>query len=666
VNEWGFGATLGTGGAGGDFSSILTEPISGEYDFFKQKGAWRFGVGLSFGSFNMKQPYQNEEEWGFQQTYLSATRFFRTEAAVRPYLRARFGLARLHPRSEVFAFSPPPEEPGDSPTKPANGFSVGVIPGLEFRLSRAAFVDASFSWTYFTVDEYDLSPVRLPNASSGSSWEARLGLNWFPNGGQPTGSRRAGPKDAWGVQKSWGWAAGETLAINLVSSGVNEYMRNANFNQISPRSWAYNFDYGFTFDDNEFKTNQYVHPFNGAAYYNSGRANGLNFWSSTATAVGGALFWECCGETHPMSFNDMVSTGIGGIALGEAQYRLSSQILNNQSGGAGRFFREFGGLLVDPIRGVNRLVSGRWFRKEDNPTDSMDWRPPGGVTFVAVGARVMGQGESLSEDTKTQSTILLNHTYGDVFDNERRGPFDYMDFVAELNTPQKEVPPSEDDRNGLDAKGRLSNVQIRGNLKTWALGQASKPNHVLALVQYFDYMNNQAYEFGGQSFGLSLFSRFKLGDKVGLKTRVDGSAMVLGGVNSDYSWLADVAHQERIREYDYGPGLGTLVSATLSVSGKPILYALYRFQWISVSNGSVYNEGNFGSDADHYIQGGGIRLNIPLKGGFGLGGDVTLFQRDSHYSLVNPQAGIDRRRDVNQRNPQARAYLSYTSVRGAR
>ena len=34
----------------------------------------------------------------------------------------------------------------------------------------------------------------------------------------------------------------------------------------------------------------------------------------------------------------------------------------------------------------------------------------------------------------------------------------------------------------------------------------------------------------------------------------------MGAVNADYSWLADVADQERIREYDYGPGVGGIGS----------------------------------------------------------------------------------------------------------
>ena len=78
-----------------------------------------------------------------------------------------------------------------------------------------------------------------------------------------------------------------------------------------------------------------VHPFNGATYYNAARANGIGFWGSSGMALAGAFTWECCGETHPMAFNDMVSTTLGGIARGEVAYRVSSLILDNTKRGKG-------------------------------------------------------------------------------------------------------------------------------------------------------------------------------------------------------------------------------------------------------------------------------------------------------------------------------------------
>jgi uncharacterized protein DUF3943 len=656
---WGFNGSLGTGGAGGDFGNLFVKPVTWDFGFFRQQGAWRFGAGVTFESFKMKEPYQDELEWGFQQIYLSGTRLFNTKGTLRPYVQLRAGLAALRPRSELFMMNPlPPDwEKGQATQARSTGFAAGIVPGLEVKLSRAAFLDASLGWTYFSVSDYDLSPVGQPPRGSGTALEGRLGITWLPNGEEQGEGAEGGPRDAWGVKRSYGWAAGEVLAINNVASVSAQYARNVDWSETSPRSWWDNIKYGFAYDSDDFKTNQWIHPFNGAAYYNSSRANGIGFWPSTLFAATGAFWWEMGGETQRMSFNDMFSTGIGGIALGEVQYRLSSEILDNRARGKGRLLREIGAFVVDPVRGFNRLVSGDAKRQADNPVDHQDWRPPGETNFVAVGYRTIkdtatvtlasGESRDISRETDHTATVVLNHDYGNVFDNPRRKPYDYIDFVAELN---------------VGGTFSLENVQIRGNLFSWPLGDKSSPNHVLAVVQHFEYMNNTAYKFGSQSIGPALLSRFRLSDRFTLRTRVDGVVgLLLAGINSEYSFLADVPNRERLREYDYGPGLGTAVQASLLLSGRPLLTALYRFDWVTVHNGSVYDRELEGLDAEHYIQAVGVRLVIPLKGGLGIGGDLYEFLRDTDFMFTDAVTGQGRTEHVRQHNPQARVYVALTS-----
>jgi hypothetical protein len=163
--------------------------------------------------------------------------------------------------------------------------------------------------------------------------------------------------------------------------------------------------------------------------------------------------------------------------------------------------------------------------------------------------------------------------------------------------------------------------------------------------------------------GVALSSRFRLSDRFGLATRVDANGIILGAVNSDYSKLADVAEQERFREYDYGPGLGGSASVALSMNGRPLLAALYRFAWIDVRNGSIYSKGSLGLSADHYVQMAGLRLIVPIKGSLGLGADGYVFLRQSDYILTLADAGVSRRQDISQRNPQLRVYLAMNNTR---
>jgi hypothetical protein len=51
--------------------------------------------------------------------------------------------------------------------------------------------------------------------------------------------------------------------------------------------------------------------------------------------------------------------------------------VDNQARGAGRTWREVGGFLIDPIRGFNRSLVGKSSRVYANPSDPMDWNPPG-------------------------------------------------------------------------------------------------------------------------------------------------------------------------------------------------------------------------------------------------------------------------------------------------
>jgi hypothetical protein len=124
-----------------------------------------------------------------------------------------------------------------------------------------------------------------------------------------------------------------------------------------------------------------------------------------------------------------------------------------------------------------------------------------------------------------------------------------------------------------------------------------------------------------------------------------------------------VANRERFREYDYGPGVGTGIEATLTRKGLPLLAFYYRFHYIDVSNGSIFNKDETlelpggetivleGSDAKHYLQAPGLRLFVPILGKLGLGADAFYVLRKSRYDAPFL-------RDTDQRNPEVRVYLA--------
>ena len=674
---WHLYAGLGYGTIGKEYGSFLEEPVQYELRIARELkgGKWRLGGGVQFGSTTMKPPYQDQEEWAHFETFLTARRVFSPRGRIRPYLEGRLGVARVHPRSELFYYEEPANlPPGDSPTKAAKGTAANVQGGVEIGLGKTLALDVAGFWNVYRTQEYSLIPPSGPVeppvsaydvANDGDEWGVRFGLAWQPFAASPpeppssappvdpaTGRLRPLPppdaqRDEWGVRRSWGWATAEMLAINNVASMVNEYIRNANFNQISPRSFWANLKEGYTWDDNEFRTNQLIHPYNGSAYFNSARANGIGFWGSSLMSIAGAFVWECCGETHPMSWNDQMSTGIGGIARGEVLYRISSLILDNTKRGKGRWGREGAAFLVDPVRGFNRFFSGDMTEVKGNPADRWDWRPDFQLA-VRTGWRAMGEGESITKNTNQYGFFEFVINYGNPWDGERHRPYDRFDLQSQSN---------------FGDKTRMGRLLIRGDLFTKLLGDGKK--HTLTLQQDFDYIDNEAYEYGGQSLGPALLSRFRPSSTLTLITRVQAYAILLGAVNSELSVLADVADQERIREYDYGPGLGTAFELYLQRKNVPLLTARYRASWINVKNGSIYNSdaSGVGLDASHGVQMANVKLELPIMRSLSIGADASLFFRRSHYDFTGsdlpPKVGEPGRRTITQRNPEVRAFLAW-------
>ena len=150
-------------------------------------------------------------------------------------------------------------------------------------------------------------------------------------------------------------------------------------------------------------------------------------------------------------------------------------------------------------------------------------------------------------------------------------------------------------------------------------------------------------------------------------SRLQAYGILLGGINSDYSQLADVANQERIREYDYGPGLGGAVELYLQRKNLPLLTARYRYSYLNVSNGSIYtgetaSGAAIGLDSDHDIHQVNLKLEIPIGRSLTIGADGSVFLRRSRYNITEdtPEFGEAGRRTITQRNPEIRAFVAWT------
>ena len=403
--------------------------------------------------------------------------------------------------------------------------------------------------------------------------------------------------------------------INALSIVFNRFYFGEEGLAVSPESWGRNLEREWEFDTNPFTTNQLEHPLAGSFYFNAGRSNALDFWQSVPLTAGGSLIFEYFGEANRPSFSDFITTTMGGISMGEAVFRLSSLILDNEATGANRVLREIGGTLLNPVRGLNRLFSGQMIRTGANGFD----RSPGRLRMsLDFGAQQLANGTSL-ENGYARSYFELELEYGDPVESDLRHPFETFRVVVQHE------PTS----------GRLfDRLQILGSLYGGNVYSRPHQQHRFMVGLDYDYIYNSAYKFGQHSVPVGIVSRWELSDRWTVRTRAAANLVILGAVNSGYPGRRD--------GFEYGPGLGFGASVRLMHRGYRVVDLEHEVIWIHTVSGGV---------ANHVVHLGAARLGWPVYRGLGLGVDGYLYQLNSY-----PQGSGS----VSRHHPQARFYLSWS------
>lgn len=410
----------------------------------------------------------------------------------------------------------------------------------------------------------------------------------------------------------------EILAQNGIQTlGGRFFMKapdNAGF-VISTNTIHENLISGQEWDDNTFSANNYRHPWQGGMYFNAARSNGYDFWASSMFSFAGSALWEYTGEAHHPAYNDMVNTHIGGIAFGEVMHRLSSMVLDNTATGSNRVWRELGALAISPTRGFNRMFTGEAFNVHANPPDRI---PSVHQVGFDVGVRALGE-ERLWNSAEARMFLGVEGQYGDRFRDLAR-PFDNFAFGVRLNM-------------NSDPKG-LGRILMHGVLGGRSLGETENHRHIIAAYQDLDYIDNDAYTYGGQSIGVGYQSRFATGSQTSLRTALFANGILLGATKSDYASVSG-------RDYDYGPGMGAKFVAAMSRNGREVF---------TLAHESYYIHSLSGNDMDSYVNFSSVRIFAPVKEWVGIGIDYTLYHAERHYELYP---------DVSARNPELHAYLAW-------
>ena len=383
--------------------------------------------------------------------------------------------------------------------------------------------------------------------------------------------------DSYRPKRFWRGAA-EVFGFNMSLWAFDRFVQHGEYAYINLHTIKENFRHGFRWDDDYLGTNMFLHPYMGSLYYTGGRANGFNFWQSELFAISGSAMWELFMEKEYPSTNDIIATPVGGAAIGEVLYRTSDIIINDQSSGIERFGRELAVFLVSPVRGFNRLITGRAWRHGSTPGRRFGL-PPISAT-VSLGARMLTMHDN-QQTTRTGATAVIDIQYGHKYEQSRT-PYDYFSFLMELNA--------------IKTQPFLSRLCITGRLLARDIVDAPTTKMTLGLYQHFDFFDSDTitdrtpdpyrpcavpYKLGAPAqIGAGLMLLHKPSPDYMFEAYVHGNAVVLAGILTDF-------YRTYHRNYNWGGGLAVKAGLAYSLKkGKLRLSLDNQFYLIYTKNGS--------------------------------------------------------------------------------
>ncbi|HEY0244665.1 MAG TPA: DUF3943 domain-containing protein [Mucilaginibacter sp.] len=366
-------------------------------------------------------------------------------------------------------------------------------------------------------------------------------------------------------KKRFGRASIQLGLAEVLPWTFDKFLKRAPYANISFKSAAHNLKpSSWTWDQDNFQTNQFGHPYHGSLFYSAFRANGYSFWQAAPATFVGSYLWETFGEKDPPAPNDLINTGFGGVVLGEMTYRLSNKIINKHRRGFRRQLDEVLALLINPMNGLTRILDGKWGKVANPNIITIDEEDSS-----EIGAEFdMGLRKFNNNDISVLKTGHLGWygrarlLYGTPYENYKT-PFSNISITAEF---------------GQDDSTKVNIISVYGSLTGWLIQSTSSVKHLAIISANYDYIHNSAFFYGGQSVKLNLFSEFVLDKGIKLNTAVGAGPVILAAIPDPYIFNG--------RNYDYGPGFAINGSAGLNIDGHLFYSVNYRGGWMETLNGN--------------------------------------------------------------------------------
>jgi hypothetical protein len=416
---------------------------------------------------------------------------------------------------------------------------------------------------------------------------------------------------------------GYTFGMNLLAQTFTD---NPDYD-ISWETFTDNLDGPWWYDTDAFITNQFAHPYEGSIYFSTSRTLGHGFWVSSIYAFGGSMLWEIAAESQPPSINDQITTTVAGTFLGEILYRLADIWLypgggNAKPGG----WREFGGWVVNPTNGFNRLWYGDGYRDR-----TLTGYPTYGELRLTLGfgGRTKRDGVTVADDgSGIAFGVHMQHGLP-AGDWEFEKPFDHFDVAADLVVNSNSVE-----------RDASANFTIRGLLLGTTYGTGAERG-LWGLFGQYDYLvPADVFRVSSSSLGIGTTGQFGLGGG----WAIQGTAIASLGYGAGGQYYAPEEEAEGFRDYHFGVQATGLLQAFAHWRDRVRIGLTARQYFIS---GKVTpDEGSW-----EYVSYGALNATYRIAGRHALSAQVTGARRRALY-VDHPE--------INQQGGQV--YLSYAYV----
>ncbi len=431
------------------------------------------------------------------------------------------------------------------------------------------------------------------------------------------------------LRRNWARGVGLTAGINVFVHCFDRFILAEDFAKVHFKDIARNWRNAFVWDNDQFSTNLFAHPYHGNLYFNSARSNGFSFWESAPFALAGSAMWEFCGEVEPPAINDLMATTVGGIALGEITHRISALLLNDRTRGFSRFLREFGATVINPMQGATRLMSGDAWKVRHEKYLYHDYNALPIEFAATLGTRYLADDGALFRGEQ-QPYVNFDLAYGNPFDEERTQPYDF--FKANVTFGFTGNQPL------------VSGIHLLGRLWSTIVYSGKEGQTLVGLFQHFNYYDSEPVKDGSSltpyriseaaAFGPGIMWQFpKVGNIYRLEQSVYTSAILLGGSKSDYYNIID-------RDYNMGSGF-SVKSQTLIDFARMGRFTL-GVEYYGIFTWKGYEGKDLETVNPLYLNAQGDRGNaqllvvnprfeVRLRRNIGLVFDTYYFTRRTHY-----------------------------------